>query len=96
MEKQSLHRFTTGILTQQETEKKSKIVKQKGKKGGVGVGSLGPLMMGGKREKERRSDKRPGAGEVVYMQTESCVTGDREGGGGTEEREGRGGRWRKN
>lgn len=42
-------------------------------------------MMGGKREKERRSDKRPGAGKVVYMQTETCVTGDREGGGGTEE-----------
>lgn len=39
-------------------------------------------MMGGKREKERRSDKRPAAGKVVYMQTESCVTGDREGGGG--------------
>lgn len=40
-------------------------------------------MMGGKTEEERISGaERPGAGKVVYTQTESGITGDWEGGGG--------------
>lgn len=53
MEKQSLHRFTTGILTQQETEQKSKIVKQKGKR--AGGGCLGTTDDG--RKERKREEK---------------------------------------
>lgn len=78
MEKQSPQRFTTGILTQQETERRRVREKEREKREeGRVVGSLGALMMGGKTEEEKRSGAEgPEAGIVVYTPTESCITGD--------------------
>lgn len=76
MEKQSPQRFTTGILTQQETQKRRVRQKEgkKKKRRRWREGSLGDLMMGGKEK--RSGAERPEAGRAVYTQTESGITGD--------------------
>lgn len=94
MEKQSPQRFTTGILTQQETQRR----RVSGIEGKEEAGEARRWKE--KAEEERRSGaQKPEAGKVVYMQKERCVAGGRRGWRGgeeeTEEQRGRRrGRWR--
>lgn len=79
MEKQSPQRFTTGILTQQETQRR----RVRGIEGKEEAGEARRWKE--KAEEERRSGaQKPEAGKVVYMQKERCVAGGRKGwrGGG--------------
>lgn len=79
MEKQSPQRFTTGILTQQETQRR----RVRGIEGKEEAGEARRWKE--KAEEERRSGaQKPEAGKVVYVQKERCVAGGRRGwrGGG--------------
>lgn len=70
MEKQSPQRFTTGILTQQETQRR----RVRGIEGKEEAGEARRWKE--KAEEERRSGaQKPEAGKVVYMQKERCVAG---------------------
>lgn len=67
--KQSTQRFTTGILTQQDIERRRcKKDRKKGLRRWRGCGKHGSPDDGGKR----KSDERPEAGKAVNMQTDSC------------------------
>lgn len=80
MEKQSPQRFTTGILTQQETQRR----RVRGIEGKEEAGEARRWKE--KAEEERRSGaQKPEAGKVVYMQKERCVAGGRRGWRGGEE-----------
>lgn len=77
MEKQSPQRFTTGILTQQETQRRR--VKERKERKRMEAEEERREAFGSSDDgrKDRRSGAgRPGAGKVVYTQTESCITGD--------------------
>lgn len=74
MEKQSPQRFTTGILTQQETQRRRvRGIERKEEAGEA-------RRWKEKAEEERRSGaQKPEAGKVVYMQKERCVAGGQRG-----------------
>lgn len=81
MEKQSPQRFTTGILTQQETQRRRvRGIERKEEAGEA-------RRWKEKAEEERRSGaQKPEAGKVVYMQKERCVAGGQRVAGGRKKR----------
>lgn len=75
MEKQSLQRFTTGILTQQETRRRKRRVREERKEEGIDIQR--PDNREERQKKRGKSEAQsPEAGKVVYMQTEGCITGE--------------------